>query len=360
MPIQSKHEIEKLLDLVKGKKSVLILTHENPDPDSIASAFGLKYIFRKAAGISSVTIGYTGIIGRTENKNMVNLLGIDMVPYEKISPRKFSVIVMVDCQPYAGNVTLPKGVKPTIIIDHHPLRKTSMDAEYIDVRKDFGSVSTIIAQYIRQLELLIDRKVATALFYGIKSDTRDMGREATDADVRSSIFLFPYTLQKKLAKIEHPRLPVEYFREMYSVLKNSFVYGDAIVARVESIKWPEMIGEFADELVQMEGIQWCFCYGRYNGSILFSVRTTRSRHMAGVLAHKIVLGIGTGGGHETFAGGKIDVAQALKKVKDPEEIILKRFLKEICPNETEPRPLISSKEEISEVPPNGSNGNKNK
>jgi phosphoglycolate phosphatase len=101
-----------------------------------------------------------------------------------------------------------------------------------------------------------------------------------------------------------------------------------------------MIGEFADELIRIEGIRWCLCYGRHNGSILFSIRTTRSNHMAGVLANKICLGIGSGGGHETYAAGRIDLAQALKKVKDPEETLLKRFLREVNPKEVEPQPLI--------------------
>lgn len=337
----TKQELEdSLLSLVKGKRKVLIVTHENPDPDSIAAAFGLKYIFRKTMGVSSI-IAYSGIIGRAENQCMVKLLDIDMTPLSEVSPRNYSVIAVVDCQPHTGNLILPRGIKPSIVIDHHPLRKSSSDAEYVDVRKGIGSTSTIITQYIRLLGLEMDKRVATALFYGIKSDTRDLGRQSTDADIRASVYLFPYTLQKKLARIEHPEMPKEYFIELCSVLNNAKMYGDVIVARVNMIGWPEMIGEFADELIQIEGIRWCMCYGRHNGSLLFSIRTTRSSYMAGVLAHKICHGIGKGGGHETFAAGKIDLAQALKKVRDPEDILLKRFLKEVTPKNSEPSHLIA-------------------
>jgi len=341
----TKQDIEvKLLSLLKGKRKVLILTHENPDPDSIASAFALKYLFRKTMGISSI-IAYGGIIGRAENQSMVKLLNIDMVPYQSKNARNYSVIALVDCQPHTGNVTLPKGVNPSIIIDHHPYRKSSSVAEYTDIRKSIGSTSTIITQYIKTLGLPMDRKIATALFYGIKSDTRDLGRQSTDADIRASVYLFPFTLQKKLARIEHPELPKQYFVELCSVLNNAKIYGDAMVAKVNIIGWPEMIGEFADELIQMEGIRWCLCYGRHNGSLLFSIRTTRPSHMAGVLAHKICHSLGKGGGHETFAAGKFDVAQALKKVKDPEEILLKRFLKEVTIKNVEPVMLIDNNDE---------------
>ncbi|HHO75089.1 MAG TPA: hypothetical protein ENN05_01515, partial [Deltaproteobacteria bacterium] len=132
-------------------------------------------------------------------------------------------------------------------------------------------------------------------------------------------------------------------------LNNTMIYGDVAVSRVNMIGWPEMIGEFADELIQMEGIRWCICYGRHNGSLLFSIRTTRTSYMAGVLAHKICHGIGKGGGHETYAAGKIDLAKALKKVRDPEDILLKRFLKEVTPKGAEPTMLIPRKAEENTV-----------
>jgi len=331
---------EKLMALLKGKRKVLIITHENPDPDSIAAAFALKYLFRKVAGVTSV-IAYSGIIGRAENRAMVKILGIDLVPLNTVTPRNFSVIAVVDCQPHTGNLSLPKGVFPSIIVDHHPLRKSSLDADFLDIPKDVGSTSTIVTQYLRAAGVEMDRKVATALYYGIKSDTRDLGRQSTDADIRASIHLFPHILQKKLSRIEHPDKPRQYFEELNSVLNNARIYGDAIIARLEVISWPEMIGEFADELIQLEGIRWCMCYGRHNGSVLFSIRAKRTNYMAGVLAHKIALGIGKGGGHETFAAGKIDVAQALKKVKDPEDIIVKRFLKEVNTRGAESLQLIN-------------------
>lgn len=333
--------VDRLLRPLKGKRKVLIVTHENPDPDGIASAFGLKYLFRKAAGVTSV-IAYSGIIGRAENRAMVKILDIDLVPLAKVNPRNYSVVAVVDCQPHTGNLKLPKGVFPSIIIDHHPIRKTSLKADYHDLPRDVGSTSTIITQYLRIMGIEPDRKVATALYYGIKSDTRDLGRQSTDDDIRASIYLFPHILQKKLSRIEHPDLPRQYFQELNAVLSSAVLYGEVVVARVGAMSWPEMIGEFADELVQMEGIRWCMCYGRHNGWLLFSIRAKRTNDMAGVLAHKIATGMGKGGGHETFAAGKIDVAQALKKVKDPEEILVKRFLKEVNPKGVEPTPLIGS------------------
>ncbi len=347
---------ERLLKPLKGKRKVLILTHENPDPDSIAAAFGLKFLFRKACGVQSI-IAYGGIIGRAENRAMVRLLGIDLVPLSKINPRNFSIIAAVDCQPHTGNLVLPKGVLPSIIIDHHPLRKTSLTADFHDIARDVGSTSTLITQYLRTLGIEPDRKVATALYYGIKSDTRDLGRQSTDDDIRATTYLFPHVLLKKLSRIEHPDLPRQYFQELTCVLTNALLYGEVVVARLEAMSWPEMIGEFADELIQMEGVRWCLCYGRHNGFLLFSIRAKRAKDMAGILAHKIAVGLGSGGGHETFAAGKIDVSQALKKVKDPEDILVKRFLKEVNPKGVEPVPLVDPSQIVCGVGRPSLNGN---
>lgn len=335
-----KSELEsRLFPLIKGKRKILICTHENPDPDSIASAYGLSYIIGQVLGIPSV-IAYGGIIGRAENRAMVKILGIELVPMVTIVPRNFSLVMLVDCQPNTGNIYLPRGIAPSVIIDHHPLKRPSLRARYLDITVDVGSTSTIITRYLKALGLPVDRKVATALFYGIKSDTRDLGRESTGEDFRASTFLFPYILQKKLSRIEHPDLPRKYFQELDAVLKSAVIHGDAILARVENIAWPEMIGEYADELIQMEGIKWCMCYGRHDGSLLFSIRSKGASLLAGVLATRICRGIGKGGGHETFAAGKINVAGALRKVKDPEHTLVKRFLKEAAGRRTAPVPLI--------------------
>jgi len=336
----TKNDMEtRLFPLIKGKRKVLICTHENPDPDSIASAYGLAYIIRQSLGIPSV-IAYGGIIGRAENRAMVKILGIDLVPLVTIVPRNYSLIVLVDCQPNTGNIYLPRGIFPSVIIDHHPLKKSSLMASYLDVSEDVGSTSTIVSRYLKALGLAVDRKVATALFYGIKSDTRDLGRQSTGEDIRASTFLFPYILQKKLSRIEHPDLPRKYFQELDSVLKSAMIYGDAVLARVENIAWPEMIGEYADELIQLEGIKWCMCYGKHDGSLLFSIRTKGANLLAGMLATKICRGIGKGGGHETFAAGKINYARALRVVKDPEHTMVMRFLKEAAGRRAAPVPLI--------------------
>ena len=100
--------IEKLRKL-PSKKRVLILPHENPDPDAIASAWGLSYLLKKKLGLTS-TIIYSGLIGRAENRALVKHLNIPLVNYDPHVFESEQSIVMVDSQPYTGNNPLPLDV----------------------------------------------------------------------------------------------------------------------------------------------------------------------------------------------------------------------------------------------------------
>jgi nanoRNase/pAp phosphatase (c-di-AMP/oligoRNAs hydrolase) len=104
------------LQKLPPKKRVLILPHDNPDPDAIASAWGLSYLLKKKLGLTS-TIAYSGLIGRTENRALVRVLKIPLVKYDPQMLDKDYSVLMVDCQPYTGNNPLPFDVIPDGIID---------------------------------------------------------------------------------------------------------------------------------------------------------------------------------------------------------------------------------------------------
>jgi nanoRNase/pAp phosphatase (c-di-AMP/oligoRNAs hydrolase) len=204
--------IERLEGIVKRKRKVLILIHNSPDPDALASAFALKYLLHAKWNVGSV-IAFDGMIGRAENATMTRLLKIEMKPVSDISIRDFSVVALVDTQPGAGNNALPRGIVPEIVIDHHvPIYSRTLKAPFHDVRTDYGSTSSILTEYLMSAGLEpLHRKVATALLYGIKSDTRDLGRQTTPQDMEAYLDIFPHALFKILSRIEHPKVSRCYF-----------------------------------------------------------------------------------------------------------------------------------------------------
>lgn len=339
--VSNQVKIEKLYELVSKKRRILILTHNNPDPDSLASAFALKYIFRVRCHVDSV-IAYGGIVGRAENRAMVKHLRLDIRPITNFAIKNFSVIALVDSQPGAGNNILPKSVLPTIVIDHHrPIRAKSKKVPFADIRTGYGSTSTIVTEYLRESGISnIDRNVATALLYGIKSDTRDLGRGTGSKDMDAFLYLYPRVRFKILSKIEHPELSRTHFKIFERTIKAAMIYRDVVISVVDALDTPDSLAEMADLLIRLEGIKWSLCLGIYRGNVYFSVRTTNMKLRADRIVQNMVKRIGSAGGHDMVAAGKIDCDLVVNNdCNGVIQTLISRFLKGVKRDGIEGRPL---------------------
>ena len=250
-----------LLESVKGVKRLNICAHSNPDPDSLACSMALKFILEELAGIKC-TIVYAGVIGRAENQAMVKLLKIPLRPLKRV--RRFDDYALVDTQPGTGNNPYPRQYRPRIVIDHHPLRKSTR-ASFVDVRPRYGATATILTEYLQAANLTVPSWLATALSYGVSSETRDLGREAGTEDVKAYIWLFPLIQKKVLSQIEHPRLPRSYFTAIDRALHRSFHYRNVIGSKLGRVENPDIVSEVADFLMSHERMTWSITIGCYQG-----------------------------------------------------------------------------------------------
>ena len=172
--------------LCKGNR-VYIQTHNFPDPDAIASAFGLQKLL-ESFGVAS-ELCYDGRIDKLSASKMLDAFQIHMVPYEQMRPalQEEDYIICVDTQKHSGNVTDFVGDE-VACIDHHPTF-TPMEYMYQDIRIT-GACSTLIAEYYESMGIKPDSDVATALLYGLKMDTLQFTRGVTELDIRMFGFLF--------------------------------------------------------------------------------------------------------------------------------------------------------------------------
>ncbi|PYV92539.1 MAG: hypothetical protein DMG05_04155 [Acidobacteria bacterium] len=297
-------KLDALIDVVKDADKVLILMHDNPDPDSIASALGLQYILEQLAKKPSL-IGYAGIVGRAENRAMLKYLGIKLCSLSRISLPDFPCVAMVDTQPSTGNNSLPASRSPQIVIDHHPYRHASRKVPYREIKPKYNVTASIITEYLIASRLVLDPILATALFYAIKSETEGLGREVGKIEAKLRHYLYPYVDQKLLANIENARVSREYFQIIHSALEHALIYGDAVMANLETVTNPDIIAEVADVLMRLEKIKWSFCFAAYNGDILISARTIDRANDVGTLMRTAFGDLGSAGGHEMMAGAKI-------------------------------------------------------
>ena len=299
--------IPALLQAVSRPGSIVILPHDNPDPDALASAATLAYLFRTLANRDSV-IAQGGIVGRAENRAMLTYLNISLVSVPSIPFTSETVVALVDTQPGRANNSLPEGTVPTVVIDHHPAYAEYPGVAYLDLRSDYGATSTILAEYLMESRVPMDPKIATALFYGIAAETQDLGREATPADVAASQFLYPYTNKRRLAKIENARVPREYFVGFRDAIEEAQIYGTVIISALGEVQYPDMVAEIADFLLRLDEVEWAMAMGFYNKWLYVSLRTTIRDVNAGDLLQK-VLGSKSAGGHDMIAGGRVRVEE---------------------------------------------------
>ena len=315
-----------LLTWVSGRGRILIVVHDNPDPDSLASAMALAHLFAVKLNREAV-IAFSGMIGRSENLAMAKLLQLQLTPFQLIDLKSFQVICLLDTQPETGNNALPPGTRVDIVIDHHPLREATRACRWVDVRPEYGTSATIVYEYLKVQGVSLGTKLATAIFYAIKSETQDLGREARRPDRDAYLFLFPLANKTLLNGITRPRLPREYFVALHSALEHAAIYGNVLVAALQRVQFPELVSELADLLLRLEGMETVLCMGHYNSELILSIRTSSEDINAGELIRHLVDGIGCAGGHGMMAGGKVElVDRSAEAIAAVEKLLVDRLL----------------------------------
>lgn len=318
---ETSDRLARVSGLVEGHGSAgrwLVLTHDNPDPDSITAAALLAKLLRDRFH-RRVTIAYGGLIGRAENREMVHALHLPMSHRRHITWRNYRHFALVDTQPRTGNNQLPGDILPDLVFDHHPLRRLTREVPIFDVRPEYGATATILAEYMLAAGVALNERLATALVYAIRTETQDFRREFAPADRALYHAFLPQADNRILGRIERPRLPLGYFRTLHRAMDNMEGVGKLIISHMGKVDQPDIVPELADLLLRMEGKTWSLATGRHDERLYLSLRTTNPQADAGRLMRRLIGSRGKGGGHGMTAGGwvALDAAdgddQALEK-----------------------------------------------
>jgi nanoRNase/pAp phosphatase (c-di-AMP/oligoRNAs hydrolase) len=291
-----------LLQALESPAPLVILPHDNPDPDALASAAALKFLVQELIGKDAV-IAQGGIVGRAENRAMLTYLNIDLKPVASLALAGGVQVALVDTQPGRTNNSLPAGVTPAVVIDHHPAYDRYEGVPFLDLREAYGATSTILTEYVREARIEVESKIATALFSGIMAETQDLGRESTPADTAAAQFLYPYANKRRLAKIENARVPREYFAAFHDAIEHAQIFDHVVVSVLPAVQYPDMVAEVADFLLRLDEVEWACAIGRYQDFLHVSLRTTDREANAGDVLQR-VLGSRWAGGHDMIAGGR--------------------------------------------------------
>ena len=306
--LPAKGKLERLVKLFRGRQRALVLTHDNPDPDSMAAAWALATVLTQRVGVPA-EIGYGGIIGRAENAAFVKTLKIPINHVEDLDLTQFDLFAIVDTQQGVGNHALPESVTADIVVDHHPVREGEATNPFGDVGGIYGATSTMLTEYVRAARIEPTPELATALYYGIKADTRDLGRQTSDPDVDCYLWLFPRIDRELLSQIEHPKLPMRYFRLYHAAIEKARIYSQAVITDLGDVYSPDLVAEVAERLSFIEDTKWSLAFGSFRSQLFLSLRVSDRRMNAGRLIRETCADFGgSAGGHGSMAGARLPLA----------------------------------------------------
>ncbi len=338
----SKEFSGEFIEWLRGKGPILIVTHDHPDPDALAAAFALQHLILMKTGQDSV-IAFGGVIGRGENRIMVQVLEIKALSIDLVDLNHYNVVCMIDTQPGTGNNSYPIDRKVDLVIDHHVPRELTQACRWVDVRPEYGASATILFEYLQAQEIKIATKLATMLFYAIKSETQDLGRDWSKSDRDAYLRLVPLSNNRILHEITRPKSPRAYFRYFDTGLNNAKIYGNVLVFNLYDIDHPEIVAEIADFLMRAEGIEVVLGIGRYNDEGVLSMRTSDIEAHASGLMQTVIQGLGSGGGHSMTAGGQIRPMPADQEAQSVlEQELIKRLLQALGRENEVLQPLIDT------------------
>jgi nanoRNase/pAp phosphatase (c-di-AMP/oligoRNAs hydrolase) len=315
--------------------------HDYPDPDALASALLLSHLARERYKLRT-RIAYGGHINRAENRAMVQQLRITLTPADRIHWGRYKCVAMVDTQPAFGNHSLPGDVKPRVVIDHHP-KVGSGNAEFEDIRTDYGACATMLVEYLQAAELEISVDLATAITYAIRSETQELGRDTSPLDIEAYLQFYPRANKRKLARIFTPKLPKTYFLLLGRALKNAKVFRNIAHTHLQEVESPDFVAQIADLLLRHERITWVLVTGRFDSHLFVSMRCSHANANAGRMLKQIIGRSGSAGGHAMVAGGQIPIEPGRNnRWEDVENKITGRFLEKLKHNkEGDWKPMLT-------------------
>lgn len=315
-------KVEELRRVHSNAKKLLILLHDHPDPDSIASALALRTLLKRNK--QTTVIGHLGEkISRPENVAMIELLDIDLTELEKDELSQFDSIAMVDVQPpFFGEMN----VEVDSVIDHHP-QIANYNSKFREICSEEGATSTIMTGFLRAAQLEISERLSTALLYGIKTDTVTLNRDANRDDIEAFTFLYPQANLALLRKIERAEIPSDEVRVFGQALADHWVKGTIFFVNLGKVEREYLIPKMADFGIQVKGMEWSVAYGILgNAHLVISVRNVGYTRSGGRMVRELFRDMGSAGGHRSAAKAVIPIANIKSSLGKTSQATIKKWL----------------------------------
>jgi nanoRNase/pAp phosphatase (c-di-AMP/oligoRNAs hydrolase) len=320
---------------------VLILLHNEPDPDALAAGLALRNVLRRRQ--TTAIIGALQGVTRPENVRMADLLDIQV---ETILPDDFAGfdrIATVDVQPHYFGGLLPR---VDLVVDHHP-EQPGYTAVFKDIRANYGSTCTILTEHLRAVDVNISERTATAMLYAIKSDTLFFARHTNRVDLEAFTFLYPLADAALIRKMEGAEITLERLDYVMRALKGGRLADQIFTAFLGACPREDFITYVADFFLQLEDTKWTMIAGIVNEMMIISIRNLGYTRNAGEFVKRWFADIGSAGGHRALAKAVVPVARFREKfgnlsgdeIHERIRALAEQFLHEAGPAERRKEPV---------------------
>lgn len=315
-----KNQLDEFYSCFASRDSVLITI--DPDPDAIGSALAVKrLLWRKVA---STTIGIIRPIRRLNNLTMVRLLHLPLFLLKTHDANKPDKVVLVDAQPSHNDHF--NRFNYAVVIDHHP-QNHKVNSGFNDVRPEYGATSTIMTQYLRAAKIKPSQVLATALLYGIKTDTRNFERHTLIEDIEAFRYLFEYADHNILRKIEISDLSLSDTKFFHRAFERKHVIRDRIFIYLDQVPSSDILVEVAEFMLKIHDISWSIVSGIYHDNLIIVVRNDGNRKDAGRLIRRAFGTLGCAGGHQAMARAEIPLERLTKVIGTLSSTSIERFVR---------------------------------
>ncbi|AAG20850.1 MULTISPECIES: DHH family phosphoesterase [Halobacterium] len=295
-------DYQRFQELVASTDSLAILCHDNPDPDTLASALALEAI-AKEWEVPTVDIVYGGTVTHQQNRAMINVLDIELTPIDQVSLSDYGLVAFVDHGIPGQNNSAVEEMTPDIIIDHHPT--DGLQGQFVDLRPAVGATATLLTRYLEIFSIELEERLATALLFALHRETLDFNRETTSTEHAAACVLHPHADHNIIEELTNSVFTPETISGIGDAIANREVRGSCLVSSLGWIRERDAVPQAADYLLQLEGVSTTIVYGIVDDNVHLSGRTSNSQLHIGNVMEETFDQVGSAGGHHDMAGGQV-------------------------------------------------------
>jgi nanoRNase/pAp phosphatase (c-di-AMP/oligoRNAs hydrolase) len=293
---------EALVECLQSTNTLSIICHDNPDPDTLASALALGRIGAHV-GVESIQKFYRGDISHQQNRAFVNLLDIELDTYDADDIGSMECIALVDSAGPGKNNGIDEEVTVDLVIDHHVAN--TPDGPFRDIREEYSSTTEILVEYLHALDIRPQPRLATAMQFAIRQDTDEYLRQASSNMHEQAQYLHEFTDMELLRKMAKPPVSETTLDALGTAIATRTVRSSYLIANVGRITERDAVPQATDYLLQLEGVETVLVFGINGRKIHVSARSKDPRVQLGELLEEIFGDVGSAGGHDGMAAAQL-------------------------------------------------------